>query len=1011
MFKPILAALLVAAAILASSNSQAADGNRARKGALTPVAPGAIYVQFKPGSRAMQALAQKSPTIQSMTDARYDRVIRQLNVTLTEPFDSHCDSISRALGINRMYRIYYSNHAIDPQRAVEKLLATGEVQSASCQYLFPISMQPNDSRVGEQYALTRMNLFNAWDVTTGDSNIVIADVDCATNIDHEDLVKEIKYNSGEIGLDSAGHDKRTNGIDDDGDHYIDNWQGWDVVGTAPNGSPFRPDNNPRPDNTTMNHGTLTAGCILATGNNGKGVAGVAWGCRLLPIKASSNAQYINGGYEGIHYAVNHGANVVNCSWGGPITSAGLDYANVFLKEAIARNVLVVCASGNEGSNLDVYPSYPANGPGVLSVGATTSTDAAANFGNYGHSVGVFAPGAGILSTDYPGNSAYNTEDGTSFSSPLTAGVAALVFSQHPTWTPQFVARQVIQTCDNVVNPTNNYYFWGRVNAGAAVSTQAWAGFVVSNWTLDGKPNDSLDYPGTQQQLKVSIKNLIAPGTNVIARLVTNPGYTAVSGPQTLSTVAENASADLTFTISRTDQYTFGLLPVKIYMSDGGRLSDTLTVSIPMKRIAGFRTIDRPKYGSSIKRVDNTTAWASFGTEVATQSGNLVVSEYAAEFSGDWDPTSPLDDSSIAPYCVEATDLNHAWFGTGSAASQANVISTDDAGGSFTVTDVTTITPFVNSIHFFDANNGIFIGDPKSSRWGIALTTNGGSSWSKLAKLVSAPASEASWNNSACWVGQNGWFGTNKNHIWHTTDAGQTWKSTAVPQPNSLGIGFAPDALHGFACCRPAAQTGTTTLTGVNAILYTADGGATWSEIARPDTMSPGDVRFIPDTNIAIFTSSSGVYQTSDYGSTWSRLPIPLEFDAEGAYLDISRNNDSVVISVLSSTVGIAQYSMPFVAPTRSVADGDRTVGLSITNAPNPVALTTAITYTHSRNEHIKLAMYDVLGREVAKLVDGERVAGTETVRFNTSSLADGTYYYVLETASGERLTRALSVAH
>lgn len=1010
MYKYVLVAALLLTVVLPSDPSRAADRNSGKPTVkLTPVAPGVLYIQYKPGSKAMQAIRGKTgSSIQSITDSRYERIVRQLGVTLIEPFDKNAtDAIALSLGIDRIYRVYYANHAIDPHAAILQLLATDEVEAASSQYLFPFSFRPNDPNVSQQYALTKMSMFNAWDITRGDSNIIIADVDAATNIDHEDLVGEVKYNAGEVGTDAKGNDKRTNGIDDDGDGYVDNYQGWDIVGTATLGTPFRPDNNPRPDNSNVNHGTLTAGCILATGNNGKGVAGVADGCRMLPIKASSNPLYIMGGYEGIHYAVNHGAKVVNCSWGGPVASTEVTLANVFLKEATTRNALVVCASGNEGKNLDYSPDYPANGPGVLSVGATTSSDGAASFGNYGHSVSVFAPGAGILSTDYPGNAAYAPEDGTSFSSPLTAGVAGLVFSQHPTWMPQFVARQIIQTADNVVSPTDRYSYWGRVNAEKALSTSQWPGFIATQWTISGQTNDSLDFPGIEQDLNVTLKNVVANGANIMARLVPNEGYTTTSAPVSLGAVAVNSTALTSFKITRTDEFTSGNLPIKIFLSDQGSLADTITIYIPMKRIKGFTTVERVIYGSSVKRVNNQTAWASFGLE---QSGMVIAAQYAAQTVGLWDTTYVLDDGSVAPYCVEATDDMHAWFGTGSSASQSSVISTDDAGGSFTSVSTSTITPFVNTIHFFDATHGIFIGDPLASKWGIGITTDGGQKWTKLAKTITAPTSEASWNNATAWVGQNGWFGTNKNHIWHTTDGGQTWKSTTVPQPNSLGIGFAADATHGFACCRPAAQSGSQTLSGVNALLYTSDGGAKWVEIARPDTTSPGTVHFVPDTTIAIMTSSSGVYRTDDFGNTWSRIPMPITFDATGADLDISRDNDSVVITVLSSGTGLMSYSMPMTPPTRDVKPERAGLSLELeANVPNPAHSSTEITFSHPRTEHITLTVIDALGREVATLVDADRPAGQESVRLNTEKLTPGSYFYVLQSESGERITRTMTV--
>src|SRR5207248_2414046 len=135
-------------------------------------------------------------------------------------------------------------------------------------------------------------------------------------------------------------------------------------------------------------------------------------------------------------------------------------------------------------------------------GAVDQSDRPAYFSNYGSSVGVWAPGVGITSTAYPGNSSYASEDGTSFACPLTSGVAGLVFSLHPTWLPQTVARQIVQTCENVVDPSNRNNYWGRVNATNVVGPPvAGPGLIVTGYELDGVANDTLGVPGLVHTLK------------------------------------------------------------------------------------------------------------------------------------------------------------------------------------------------------------------------------------------------------------------------------------------------------------------------------------------------------------------------------------------------------------------------------------------------------------------------------------------------------------------------------
>ena len=438
------------------------------------------------------------------------------------------------------------------------LMKTGEVECGSVRYLFPVTRQANDPLLGEQYALTDMNVFNAWNTTFGDTSIVIADVDNAINIDHVDLKDEIKYNWGEIGIDAQGNDKRSNGIDDDSDGYVDNWEGWDFCGNVDvsSGAVLEPNNNPRPrpavpgSGDEPDHGTLTAGCMVATGNNGIGIAGVAFGCRLLPIKAAgSDFGTISAGFEGIHYASTHGARIINCSWGGSIDGEDTAFDNTFLVEAHVRGALVVAAAGNSDEDNDENPEYPANAPYVLSVGATDVNNDAANYSDYGNSVNVWAPGSAILSCDYPGDSSYGAENGTSFASPNTAGVAGLLWSEHQDWSPQFIASQIIATCVDVVNPSDRFDYWGLVNADSALNTMlVGPGLAITSYALDGVSGDSLRANHTYD-FKVTFENVLSTGTNLTVVPIPALGVQLSSNTASLGSLAESASATVDFQIA------------------------------------------------------------------------------------------------------------------------------------------------------------------------------------------------------------------------------------------------------------------------------------------------------------------------------------------------------------------------------------------------------------------------------------------------------------------------------
>ncbi len=215
----------------------------------------------------------------------------------------------------------------------------------------------------------------AWDLETGSRDVVVAVVDSGVDIKHPDLSDNIWTNPHEI----------INGIDDDGNGYIDDVHGWD----------FTTHTNDPVD--THGHGTRVAGIIGAVGNNAIGMSGLCWKVSIMPLRFISAADYgtVANAIDAIEYADAKGAHVINLSWGGP------DYSQA-LKDAIdAADALVVCAAGNEGKDLTVSPNYPASydSANILSVGASNMDDAPAWFTNYSdHWVDVAAPGTDIYST-------------------------------------------------------------------------------------------------------------------------------------------------------------------------------------------------------------------------------------------------------------------------------------------------------------------------------------------------------------------------------------------------------------------------------------------------------------------------------------------------------------------------------------------------------------------------------------------------------------------------------------
>ncbi len=286
----------------------------------------------------------------------------------------------------------------------------------------------------------------AWNSFTGDPNMVVADIDTGLDMTHEDIAANVYTNPGEI----AG-----NGIDDDGNGYVDDVHGWDFAHN---------DNDPSDsDNLCGGHGTHTAGTIGAVGNNGVGVTGVNWHVQIMPLKvfkvfyglfcSASTSDIISA----VNYAASMGVRVSNNSYGSTsATQAEMDAIQ-------ASNSVFVAAAGNDGNNTDFAPQYPSayDLPNIISVAATDHNDALAFFSNFGiNSVDLGAPGVSILSTTP--NNTYSFFDGTSMATPHVTGAATLLIAKDPTLTVNEVKWRILAGVDPVGLPVG-HGIGGRLN--------------------------------------------------------------------------------------------------------------------------------------------------------------------------------------------------------------------------------------------------------------------------------------------------------------------------------------------------------------------------------------------------------------------------------------------------------------------------------------------------------------------------------------------------------------------
>ena len=304
----------------------------------------------------------------------------------------------------------------------------------------------NDPGLSTQWALDSTNYAGidaaaAWGVTQGSSSTIVAVIDSGLDLTHPEFAGRVWTNAGEV--------NGKPGVDNDGDGLANDLHGWNFL---TNTSDVSDDNG---------HGTHVSGILAATGNNGIGVAGVNWKAQIMPLKfigADGNGS-VDDAIRAIYYAVDHGARVINASWGGgdhvqTLTDA-ISYANV-------HNVVFVTAAGNESVNNGVRRSYPADDrlPNTISVAAIDINGALASFSNYGATtVDIAAPGVNIRST-VPGG--YATYSGTSMSTPYVSGVVSLLVGLHP----ELTAAQLVQRVLNAAKPLPSLQ--GKVITGGVV---------------------------------------------------------------------------------------------------------------------------------------------------------------------------------------------------------------------------------------------------------------------------------------------------------------------------------------------------------------------------------------------------------------------------------------------------------------------------------------------------------------------------------------------------------------
>ena len=450
-----LAALLLAGAAHAGAVGAPAPGQRGAEKANARFAPRQALVRFHKGVSAgtMRRLAIEN-------GARVTEVLR---------------------GTGGGRTAVVRSASLSTSELIDELRADPRVDRAEPDYLLHLDATPNDPDLPSLWGLLRIRAPGAWDLTTGSPSVVLASVDTGVDYTHPDLAANMWHNPGEI----AG-----NGLDDDGNGYVD-----DVYGMASASDA----SDPSDPMDVQGHGTHTAGTMAGVGDNGTGVTGVAWRASIMALRffSADGLGATSDAMACIDYAVTmkqRGVNVVaiNASWGSSENSAFLRYA---IETAGDAGIIVVTAAGNGGGDKvgddnDAVPYYPASYDctNIIAVAASDDTDALTQFSNYGAaSVDLAAPGADIRST-VPISidpSGYAFKKGTSMAAPHVTGTIALCAALYPDESVAERIDRLLSSADPVASLTGTCVTGGRLDAWGAVDTVGTVDTVAPVTTANG----------------------------------------------------------------------------------------------------------------------------------------------------------------------------------------------------------------------------------------------------------------------------------------------------------------------------------------------------------------------------------------------------------------------------------------------------------------------------------------------------------------------------------------------
>ena len=876
-----------------------------------------LIVKYK--TQPAQSLSKSSNIESRLSELMKNYNIRSVNKTFSVE-----NNAAQKIGLDRIMTINYSKD-IDPLYAASKIKELPDVEWAEPKYLRKVDFIPDDPIYNSsvQWNLFQINAQQAWDITQGDTSVIVGIIDTGVDWMHPDIRANMWYG---IGYDLGG-----------------------LNGT--------PDNNPMEDNPY--HGTFVAGVVSAVTNNNVGIASIGFNTHLMAVKAAredmkdqaSGEPYIVYGFEGIVYAADHGAKVINCSWGGG------GYSNMeqeVIYYAISKGALVVAAAGNDNSSAAFYPAAY---DGVLSVGATYVSDVKAAFSNYGYYVDVTAPGQNIYSTWQPDT--YIHGSGTSFSTPLVAGLAGLVFARFPNYSPLQVAEQIRVNSDNTDVHNPGYQFlmgYGRINAYKtlnntnSVSLRAYD-IQFSDTTQGGNGDGDLQ-PGENVEVKVKFKNYLNPASNISISLESLNNYVTIqNGNFNLGSIgtldsANNYSAPfiikignnvpyndtvvlkLNYSGTNYNDYQFAFTPVNsTYKTQN---NNNITLTINSQGSLGFNDYPNNMQGDGFKFMNGPNVLFEGALMFGTSSSQL------SDEARDVNKGSVKDTSFqiVEPIrLTENADINFAY-------QDGITVFNDNGSGSKKLG----ITVYLDSYSLNNADN-------KNS---------------VILKYRFANTTDADISN----------FYPGIFFDWDMTSQGDS-DIVDYDEPGNLGYvyhwGVNPQMYVGTALIS-SNQYGFRAIDNTKEIYDGFSNSEKWQALSGGTEMTfagPADISEV--TSAGPFSIPAG-----------KSINVAFAITA-GSNLDELRTNITNARDTYKN----------YLANNNGGGEIPLHYNLS-QNYPNPFNPGTKIDYEIPEEGRVSIKVYDILGRLVRTLIEEDKKPGIYTLKFDGTNLASGIYFYQLK---------------